>query len=195
MHATSTNTHFTDTHPQDHSCQPTSNPLLPDLRATIIHTSFPNLGTTHPSLSTPGAHFTSPPHITHPSAHTLFYIHTHEPHHPYSYSWRNHIPSRAHTLSLTPSRAHTLSLTPSDWRESDLECSTLMAHKSIPEVLMPMLTDKPKATSDIKMTHEWRDMNNHGTVSTVVPLPSHILAHSRPTLAHRNKWWVSQCCQ
>ena len=51
---------------------------------------------------------------------------------------------------------------------------------------MPMPTEEPKATSDIKMTNEWRDMNNHGTVSTVSPLPSRILAHSHPTLDHRN---------
>ena len=113
MHSTSTNTHFTDTYPQDHSCLPTSNPLLPDLRATIIHTPsvahLLNLGATHPSLSTPGAHFTFPPHITHPSARTRFYIHPHEPHHCYSYSWRNHTYNLKHTLSPSHPLEHTLS--------------------------------------------------------------------------------------
>ena len=68
MHATSIDTHSTDTHPQHHSCLSTSNPSLPALRATNMHSTsvvhLPNLGTTHPSLSTPGAYFTSPPYTT-----------------------------------------------------------------------------------------------------------------------------------
>jgi len=55
---------------------------------------------------------------------------------------------------------------------------------------MPIPTDEPKARSHIKTTHDWRDMKTHGTVSSIAPLPSRILARTRPI--GRNHWSTTQ---